>query len=67
MNTYYFNNTIWCFNKEIVIITENAFRKIVDNLLCGTPSGSWNNHWLNIEAKNLTEARKHIETTWCNR
>ncbi len=65
MNTYYFNNSAWCFKKDIIVITENAFRKIVDNLLCETKNGSWCDHWLSFEAKTLADAKAHILADWC--
>ena len=61
MNTYYFNNSALCFENKIIVITENAFRKIQDNLLCGTPNGSWGDHWIHTEAKNLAEAKASLE------
>ena len=60
MNTYYFNNSAWVFDKTIVVITEAHFRKIWDNCLDG-----WNSHWLTTEAHTLKEATEHFKTSWC--
>ena len=65
MNTYYFNNSAWVFSKKFIVITENAFRKIVDNDLCETANGSWCDHWLSHDAKTLAEAKTHFATNWC--
>lgn len=65
MNTYYFNNSAWVFSKTITVIGETAFRKLMDNFLCGTKNGSWNDHWLSYDANTLADAKAHFTNEWC--
>ena len=60
MKTYYFDNSAWFYEKKVVVITENAFRKMQDNMTDG-----FDHHWIYGHFDNMEEARNSFFETWC--
>ena len=60
MNTYYFDNTTWVFHKEIVVLTENAYRKAMEN----NTNCALTHHWISFKANSLEHAKLTAKDIW---